>query len=82
MNNMDFPDHWRVARFGDITVFTKKPKDLRYSEYDEIPFIPMELIPIAKLFSEEFVTNDMRVRTGPKGSYFYPDVVVFCAPPI
>lgn len=27
------------------------------------------------------VTNDMRVRTGPKGPYFYPDVVVFCGTP-
>ena len=27
------------------------------------------------------VTNDMRVRTGPEGPYFYPDVVVFCGVP-
>lgn len=27
------------------------------------------------------ITNDMRVRTGPQGSYFYPDVVVFCGAP-
>ena len=27
------------------------------------------------------ITNDMRVRTGPKGPYFYPDVVVFCGTP-
>ena len=27
------------------------------------------------------VTNDMRVRTAPKGPYFYPDVVVFCGTP-
>ena len=27
------------------------------------------------------VTNDMRVRTGQTGSYFYPDIVVFCGPP-
>ena len=26
-------------------------------------------------------TNDMRVRTSPMGSYFYPDVVVFCGDP-
>ena len=29
----------------------------------------------------QVVTNDMRVRTGPKGPYFYPDVVVFCGAP-
>ena len=25
--------------------------------------------------------SNMRVRTGPKGAYFYPDVVVFCGEP-
>ena len=57
-------------RFGDITAFTKKPRDLRYSEYNEIPFVPMELIPIAKLFSEEFIlkTND-ELKSG---TYFEP----------
>lgn len=29
----------------------------------------------------EVITNDMRVKTGPKGAYFYPDVVVFCGEP-
>ena len=57
-------------RFGDITAFTKKPRDLRYSEYNKIPFVPMELIPIAKLFSEEFTlkTND-ELKSG---TYFEP----------
>ena len=27
------------------------------------------------------ITSDMRVKTGPKGAYFYPDVVVFCGEP-
>lgn len=26
-------------------------------------------------------TNDMRIRTSPKGAYFYPDVVVVCGKP-
>ena len=29
----------------------------------------------------EVISNDMRVKTGPKGAYFYPDVVVFCGDP-
>ena len=29
----------------------------------------------------EVITNDMRVKTGPKGAYFYPDVVAFCGEP-
>ena len=29
----------------------------------------------------EVISNGMRVKTGPKGAYFYPDVVVFCGEP-
>ena len=29
----------------------------------------------------EVISNDMRVKTGPKGAYLYPDVVVFCGEP-
>ena len=70
MDKINLPDHWKVVRFGDITAFTKKPRDLRYSEYNEIPFVPMELIPIAKLFSHEFIlkTND-ELKSG---TYFEP----------
>lgn len=30
----------------------------------------------------DVVTNDMRVKTTPDVSYFYPDVVVFCGEPL
>ena len=29
----------------------------------------------------EVISNNMRVKTGAKGAYFYPDVVVFCGDP-
>ncbi len=29
----------------------------------------------------EVISNDMRVKTGRKGAYLYPDVVVFCGEP-
>lgn len=70
MNPMDLPLNWRIVRFTEVTTFTKKPKDLRYSEYNEIPFVPMNLIPIATLFSEAFTlkpTNELS-----SGSYFEP----------
>ncbi len=56
----EIPESWEVMRLLDTVIFTKKPKDLRYSEYKEIPFVPMELIPIAKHYSEDFIlkTND------------------------
>ena len=55
MNPMGLPEHWCRVKFGDVVTFTKKPKDLRYSEYNEVPFVPMNLIPIATLFSKEFI---------------------------
>ena len=70
MNEINLPAHWEILPFGRAVTFTKKPRDLRYSEYNEIPFVPMELIPIAKLSSEEFLlkTND-ELKSG---TYFEP----------
>ena len=66
----EIPESWETTRLAEVVIFTKKPRDLRYSEYDKIPFVPMELIPIAKLFSEEFIlkTND-ELKSG---TYFEP----------
>ena len=66
----EIPESWKAVRLGEITTFTKKPRDLRYSEYNEVPFVPMELIPITKLYSEEFTlkTND-ELKSG---TYFEP----------
>ena len=70
MYEMNLPEHWKVTTLGEIATFTKKPRDLQYSKYDEIPFIPMELIPIAKLSSKQFIlkTND-ELKSG---TYFEP----------
>ena len=68
MREPSLPSHWKMARLGEVTTFTKKPRDLRYSEYNEISFVPMELIPIAKLFSQEFI---LKTNDEPKsGTYF------------
>ena len=66
----EIPESWKVRHLGETATLTKKPRDLRYSEYNEIPFVPMELIPIAKLFSEEFIlkTNE-ELKSG---TYFEP----------
>lgn len=64
----EIPKSWATKFLGEVATFTKKPRDLRYSEYNEIPFVPMELIPIAKLFSQEFMlkTNEQLKS----GTYF------------
>ena len=70
MSIVNLPEHWKLVSFGEIATFTKKPRDLRYPEYNKIPFVPMDLIPIAKLFSEKFTlkTNDELSS----GTYFEP----------
>ena len=69
-NEMDLPEHWCTVKFGDVVTFTKKPKDLRYSEFNEVPFVPMNLIPIATLFSEEFRLKPSDTLSS--GTYFEP----------
>ena len=32
----NLPDGWRIVRLGEVFKFTKKPKELRYSEFDTI----------------------------------------------
>ena len=54
----EIPESWEVVRLEEVATFTKKPRNLRYSKYNEIPFVPMELIPIAKLFSKEFLLKN------------------------
>lgn len=67
---ISLPKHWQMVRFGEIATFTKKPKDLRYSDYHEVPFVPMRLIPIATLFSKEFGLKS--TDTISSGTYFEP----------
>ncbi len=73
VNNTDLiglPEYWQIVRFNEIAKFTKKPKNLRYSDYNEVPFVPMSLIPIATLYSKEFrlkPTNELS-----SGTYFEP----------
>ena len=70
MSPMDLPLNWRIVRFAEVTTFTKKPKGLRYSEYNEVPFVPMNLIPIATLFSTEFILKSTDELSS--GTYFEP----------
>lgn len=44
------PKSWEVVRLGDAVDFTKKPGSLNLSEFNKIPFIPMEMIPIEELY--------------------------------
>ncbi len=73
MNGMEIkkiPDGWRTVSFGDIVTFTKKPRGLQYSDYNEIPLVPMSLIPVAELLSAEFILKSRDEFSS--GTYFEP----------
>ena len=74
INQKDLPLNWRIARFGEVATFTKKPKDLRYSDYNEVPFVPMRLIPIATLFLKEFILKPSDALGS--GTYFEPEDIL------
>ncbi|MYA55470.1 hypothetical protein F4X88_04160 [Candidatus Poribacteria bacterium] len=70
IKSIDLPLNWQTVKFGDVATFTKKPKDLRYSDYNEVPFVPMNLVPIATLFSKEFIRKPSDKISS--GTYFEP----------
>ena len=66
----ELPMNWQMVRFEKVAKFTKKPKDLRYSKYNEVPFVPMNLIPIATVYSKEFRLTPTDELSS--GTYFEP----------
>ena len=48
------PESWDVVPIGKVYDFTKKPKEIIYSNYDHLPFIAMDLIPIDLPHSGKF----------------------------
>ena len=63
-------DGWRIVSFGQVATFTKKPRGLQYSDYNEIPFVPMSLIPVDGLLSAEFTLKSNDKLSS--GTYFEP----------
>ena len=49
------PKSWDVVRLGEAVDFTKKPRTLNLLEFKKIPFIPMEMIPIEKLYINDYL---------------------------
>lgn len=49
-------------------LFTKKPRDLKFDEYESIPFVPMDLVPIGKLSFGDFILK--KPSEFSSGTYF------------
>jgi type I restriction enzyme S subunit len=61
--------------FGDVVAFSKKPSGLRYSDYHQLPFVPMEFLPVNNLFFERYILKNAKEITS--GTYFEPgDILV------
>jgi len=50
----NIPKDWDVVKIDKVYDFTKKPKETVYSNYDYLPFIAMDLIPIGSTHSGNF----------------------------
>ncbi len=64
----NIPTEWEVAQIGDKYYFTKKPNGLRFDEYDTIPFVPMDKVPIGKLRFHDFILK--KPNDFSSGTYF------------
>lgn len=72
---LTLPPNWKSVKFADVVKFTKKPRGFPYNSYDQVPFVPMELIPTNGLFFEQFVFKSPNEITS--GTYFEPgDILV------
>jgi type I restriction enzyme S subunit len=57
------PNCWDVMRLGNVVDFTKKPGTLNLSDFKKIPFIPMEMIPIEKLYINDHLLKSSKEIT-------------------
>jgi len=57
------PESWDVVRLRDAVDFTKKPRTLNLSEFKKNPFIPMEMIPIEKLYINDYLLKSSNELT-------------------
>ncbi|MFQ5605431.1 MAG: restriction endonuclease subunit S, partial [bacterium] len=63
---LNLPDDWRIARLDEAFEFTKKPFGMKIRNGQLVPFIPMDRIPIGRLFVE---AAEVREKVG-SGTYF------------
>jgi type I restriction enzyme S subunit len=52
------PEDWEVVGLGGIVAFSKKPRDLNLNSFERIPFITMEMIPVEKIYINEYLLKE------------------------
>ena len=62
---MMLPQTWDSRSIESVYDFTKKPRKIVYSEYDRVPFIPMEMVPIDRPYiNNHNIKNGRDIRSG------------------
>lgn len=75
MSQSDLLPDWTNVKWRDICQFTQKPRDRRYSDFENIPFVPMDFIPIGNLHFNQYILKSASEITS--GTYFEPgDILV------
>jgi type I restriction enzyme S subunit len=54
LKNLDLPIDWQIKPLGEAYNFTKKPRGLALNGNGKVPFLPMDSIPIGRIFVNEF----------------------------
>ena len=54
LDHLDLPTDWQIKPLGEAYYFTKKPRGLALNGNGTVPFLPMDSIPIGRMFVNEF----------------------------
>ncbi|WP_457623376.1 restriction endonuclease subunit S, partial [Persephonella sp.] len=68
------PEHWEIARIKDVFEFTVKPRKLKISENDLLPFIPMDFISEEKKQIKGFMWKKAKEITS--GSFVFKNDLI------
>jgi type I restriction enzyme S subunit len=59
------PADWQVVPISAVVTFARKPRDLELSGYPTIPFVPMDLIPVDRIFVDRHIPKKpAEIRSG------------------
>jgi len=68
------PKSWEVVRLGEVFEFSRKPRNLKIGENDDVPFIPMELIPDSHKYARWQIKRYSEISSGT--FVFKDDIIV------
>lgn len=66
---------WTTEILQDVCEFTRKPTGVSYSDYPEIPFVPMENVLVGRTYVEDF--NLKSSKYAGSGNYFEDGDILF-----